>query len=144
VPDACVGQITVTGYVPTATAGTKRLVDMNGCPNSPQYDPVPMPITPVNTWSLYQYPPGTTPTSGSGTTATFTTVQGGTVVVQFETRATVSDPAWDSGPIAARTNPFHVINAAVKEVDFTSDYAAFYNYTVNYAGANTTPFSPRG
>jgi hypothetical protein len=35
-------------------------------------------------------------------------------------------------------------SSGVKEVDFTSDYAAFYNYTVNYAGANTTPFSPRG
>jgi hypothetical protein len=111
-PATCVGQITVNGYAPTATAGTKRWVDMNGCPNSPQYDPVSMPITPVNTWSLYLYPPGTTPTSGSGTTATFTTVQGGTVVVQFETRATVSDPAWDSGPVAAQTNPFKVFEVA--------------------------------
>jgi hypothetical protein len=116
VPNSCVGQITVSSTV-TAIAGQKQYVDLNNCPESPQHNPEPMPISPVNTWQLYLYPPGTTPTSGSGTSATFTTVQGGTVVVQFETRATVSNPAWDSGLIADQTNPFRVFEVASISTD---------------------------
>ncbi len=109
VPDTCVGQHTIGPATVTATAGVKWEVDVNNCPEPPfTRNETSVPITPVNTWSLYLSPPGTTPASGSGTTATFTTIHGGSVVVQFETRATVASPAWDSGTVAYRTSPFRV------------------------------------
>ncbi len=109
-PDTCVGPHSIGPATVTATAGVKWEVDVNNCPEPPfTRNETSVPITPVNTWSLYLSPPGTTPASGSGTTAMFTTIQGGSVVVQFETRATVSIPAWDSGVLAWRTIPFRVV-----------------------------------
>ena len=107
--DRCVGPTTVGPATVTATAGVKWQVDMNNCPLSPPgTNETAVPITPTNTWSLYLHPQGTTPTSGSGTTAVFTNIHGGSVVVQFETRATVASPPWDSGLLADRCNPFRV------------------------------------
>jgi hypothetical protein len=113
VPDTCVGQISVTCPAPTTQSGQKVEMDVNDCPGMEHYrSRGPMEITPVNTWYLPTYPPGTTPTSGTGLTATFTTFHGGTVQVQFRTQATYSSPAWDSGVLSTNANSFRVFEVA--------------------------------
>jgi hypothetical protein len=106
VPDGCVGQITVGPAVVTATAGVKWEVDVSDCQHPPRNETT-VPITPVNTWEIYSAPPGTTPTSGSGTTAIFDVVNGGSVVVQFKSEASVANPPWEDA-VGDLNYPFKV------------------------------------
>ena len=93
-PDTCVGHHTISATV-TAVPGVKCQYDANDCPDSPAcINQTYVPITPVNTWSLYVSPSGTTPTSGSGLAAVFDTIHGGYARVYFNSQATVISPYW--------------------------------------------------
>jgi hypothetical protein len=102
----------------TAIPGRKWEVDINNCPEPPSTrNETDVPISPVNTWWLYLDPPGTSPTSGSGTTANFTTVHGGSVVVEFESHASVASPPYDQ-LVSHRTFPFRVFEVTSLVPDF--------------------------
>lgn len=110
-PDTCVGTITVGPANPTSTPATRWQVYTGTCdpPKPNRYEGSVTP-TVTNWWTLYERPEGTTPTSGSGTTAQFTTIGGGPVSVYFHTRGTVGYPAWEA-ETSARTpsgSPFRI------------------------------------
>lgn len=144
VPDQCVGQITVGPATVTATAGVKWQVDVNNCPEPPHTrNETSVPITPVNTWELYLAPAGTTPMNGSGTTATFTTIHAGSVVVQFKSDASVSSPPWEAH-VAHWPNPFGVGPEITEpNLDPVTDNNFVFSYTPGQAwpdgACNITP-----
>lgn len=111
-PDCCVGEIWVGPAIVSTAQGMKWEVDMNGCPQSPAgRNATPVQINPQNSWCIYTGPVGTTPVSGSGTTAHFTTIHGGTVVVEFATQASVASPPWEQ-TAGVRTQPFRVFEVS--------------------------------
>lgn len=110
-PDQCVGPLSVGPAQPLHLPGIKWEVDINNCPEPPstRNDTI-VHAAPSYSWSLYSCPAGTTPLSGSGDTALFTTTRGGSVVVQFMASATIPAPPHPpySQSVAFRTSPFRV------------------------------------
>jgi hypothetical protein len=144
VPDQCVGPTAIGPATVTATAGVKWEVDINSCPEPPHTrNETTVPITPVNTWELYSCPAGTTPLSGNGTTAQFTTIHAGSVVVQFKSQASVANPPW-SALVASRTSPFGVgPEIAEPDLDPSTDNHFAFSYTAGQpwpdGACNITP-----
>ena len=117
IPDQCVGTVVVSATVAPSSDGVMHMVDANDCPDSEPGDPASVPISPVNGWSIYTAPPGTTPTGGSGATANLTVLHGGNVVVQFTNYAKVISPAWEAQK-SCKNYPFRVFEV----VDLTPDH----------------------
>jgi hypothetical protein len=139
VPDQCVGEITVGPAIVTATPGIKAEFDMNHCPESPLWrNETSVPISPVNSWEFYTAPPpGTTPTTGIGTTAVFTMPTGASVVLQFKSEASVESPPW-SHNAGNLTNPFNVVGVELVSVDATDPLNAAANYLLSPSGLSAT------
>ncbi len=149
IPDQCLGAISIGPATVTATAGVKWEVDINNCPEPPATrNETTVPITPQNTWDLYSCPAGTTPLSGNGTTAQFTTIHAGSVVVQFKSQASVASPPW-SALVAARTSPFGTGPEITEpDQDPVTDNNFTFTYTPGQAwpngACNITPHAIRG
>jgi hypothetical protein len=82
--------------------------------------------------------------NGSGTTATFTTIHAGSVVVQFKSDASVSSPPWEAH-VAHRTNPFGVGPEITEpNLDPVTDNNFVFSYTPGQAwpdgACNRKPF----
>ena len=114
IPDTCVGHHVVGPAMPTATSGMKCRNDVNNCPGSPScINQTSVPITPVHTWSFYECPPGATPMTGTGTTAIFDTIHGGSVRVHFKTEATVWSPSYWYDYAGCFSSAFRVFEVVV-------------------------------
>jgi hypothetical protein len=136
IPDQCLGALSIGPALVTAIAGVKWEVDTNNCPEPPATrNETTVPITPQNTWELYSWPVGTTPLNGTGTTAQFTTIHAGYVVVQFKSQASVASPPW-SAQASALTSPFGT-GPEIKEPNL--DPVTDNNFTFTYTPGSAHP-----